>query len=768
MKFRTLATALLGLLAVLAASLPAQAYAYQRLADGTPRHWDLDETGTQLSVLQDGVVLITLDPDGSADITDGSDLRAINAAMKEISQADGSRFRYELSAFSTTHSVAVDNANRVFWLEDTTVVDGQDIAGALGVCFNFAFTSGPEIGETVEIDVVFNGNQFTWTTDPLNNPTLIDIKSVGIHELGHGTGLDHSALGAATMYPRTGAGTFAVATLSDDDRAGLRDQYSSSTRFGTLAGQVTKSSVGVLGAHVVAVDAEDGEPVAGAFSDTNGNYEINGLGDGDYFVYAEPLDDPAGTSSLFTQQNLGGTFYDAADLNFLTSADSGNLVVQPNTTTTQDIAVTNGTPALNITRVGTPLGVGNSPTALRRGVTTTVIVSGPGLPNSGTPLNVSGEDFTIHGTGFTTVGGDPAVAISITFDVDAITGPRSLIVTSGGERTIASGFLEVLDPPRANSDFDGDGASDPGLFRGDTGRWYLRWGLETGNPLGGFDAQFQYGGPGDWALAGDWNGDQRTDVGIYRSSEAAFYLLTERSDNAPIDDFQIRNFGGGLNDVPIVGDWDGDGRDSIGIFRLDTGEWYLAEYDDYNGIEPAVVFGGSETFTDVPVPGDYSGDGITDIAIYRLTTGEWFVDTNFDGLADFHWVYGGHPLDRPLVGDFNGDGSDDPALFRSDDPNFPGSSRWFMGIERTDTAITGDYKILDFGDADDYFLQGDFNGDGLADPAVWDVGTGEFKWVTSRELETLTGGLTNNAILGTDSVIYGGDASDQPTTLPTF
>ena len=38
--------------------------------------------------------------------------------------------------------------------------------------------------------------------------------------------------------------------------------------------------------------------------------------------------------------------------------------------------------------------------------------------------------------------------------------------------------------------------------------------------------------------------------------------------------------------------------------------------------------------TDMPVPGDYDGDGMTDLAVYRPATGEWFVAAVDDRLHD--------------------------------------------------------------------------------------------------------------------------------------
>jgi len=40
----------------------------------------------------------------------------------------------------------------------------------------------------------------------------------------------------------------------------------------------------------------------------------------------------------------------------------------------------------------------------------------------------------------------------------------------------------------------------------------------------------------------------------------------------------------------VVGDWDGDGADSIGVFRSSTGTWYL-DYDNDGGSDGSVEYG---------------------------------------------------------------------------------------------------------------------------------------------------------------------------------
>ncbi len=66
---------------------------------------------------------------------------------------------------------------------------------------------------------------------------------------------------------------------------------------------------------------------------------------------------------------------------------------------------------------------------------------------------------------------------------------------------------------------------------------------------------------------------------------------------------------------PTTGDYDGDGRTDVAVFRPSTGAWFVQGGASVN-------FG---TNGDIPVPGDYNGDGRTDVAVFRPSTGAWFV-----------------------------------------------------------------------------------------------------------------------------------------------
>ena len=115
---------------------------------------------------------------------------------------------------------------------------------------------------------------------------------------------------------------------------------------------------------------------------------------------------------------------------------------------------------------------------------------------------------------------------------------------------------------------------------------------------------------------GDFDGNGRADLAVFRPSTSRWFI------SDPTTGVSASPIWGGAGDIPVAGDFDGDGKNDVAVFRPSTGNWFIILSSTGGGV--SATFGG---FGDIPVPGDYNGDGITDIAVFRPTTGQWFLPT---------------------------------------------------------------------------------------------------------------------------------------------
>lgn len=158
---------------------------------------------------------------------------------------------------------------------------------------------------------------------------------------------------------------------------------------------------------------------------------------------------------------------------------------------------------------------------------------------------------------------------------------------------------------------------------------------------------------------------------------------------------------GSFGDVPAPGDFDGDGRTDVAVFRDPTGDWWIKRSSD--GGTYSIHFGLSG---DKPIPADYDGDGVSDIAVWRPSDGTWYIwFMGTQQFAAFHW---GQLDDKPAPEDYDGDGKTDFAVYR------PSTGVWYI-LNSSNNA----FSATRFGLATDKIVPGDYDGDGKADIAVY-------------------------------------------------
>ena len=179
------------------------------------------------------------------------------------------------------------------------------------------------------------------------------------------------------------------------------------------------------------------------------------------------------------------------------------------------------------------------------------------------------------------------------------------------------------------------------------------------------ETTFYFGNPGDVAFAGDWDCDGVDTPGLYRRSDGFVYLRNSNTQG----NADIRFFFGDPGDLPLAGDFDADGCDTVSIYRPSESRVYVIDElgSDDTGLGAAsfsFVFGNPG---DKPFVGDFDGDGVDTLGLHRESTGLMYFRNTLDtGIADSQFIYG-DPGDVVAAGDWDGDGDDTVAVYRPGD-----------------------------------------------------------------------------------------------------
>ena len=190
------------------------------------------------------------------------------------------------------------------------------------------------------------------------------------------------------------------------------------------------------------------------------------------------------------------------------------------------------------------------------------------------------------------------------------------------------------------------------------GRWHIR-------QPDAFDFTFWFGNPADVPLFGDWDGDGVETPGMYRPGTGFVYLTNTLPADGAVGFGEVEFYFGLAGDQVFSGDWDGDGTDTLGIAR--NGKIYLRNTNDTGVADIEFWFGNK---ADRAFGGDPDGNGFDGIFLYRPASGFTYF-TNDPPAGDVAPTDGslffGVPSDRFAIGDWNGDGVDSVGVFRPSD-----------------------------------------------------------------------------------------------------
>jgi hypothetical protein len=322
---------------------------------------------------------------------------------------------------------------------------------------------------------------------------------------------------------------------------------------------------------------------------------------------------------------------DAAGSLFISYFDIGNgalkfaadYVPPPTSTPTATPTVT---PTATLTDTPTPTSIASStmpPSATATSTATLTSTPSPSLSPS--PTATATSTSTRRPTGADSIGIYRLSENTFYLRNTNTTGPADLVIAFGSG---ANAYPVV-------GDWDGDQIDTIGVYDRALGTFSLR----NSNSAGPAGITLTLGNPGDQPIAGRWSASQAPDgVGVYRPSNGVLYLkIALTTGNA--DYFAIL---GNPSDIGVAGDWDGDGLDSPGVFRPSQARFFLSNNAAPGGIvysDQDLILGNPNM--DVPLTGDWDADRKSGVGVFRMTNGIVYLKNRLSsGYADSAFVYG--------------------------------------------------------------------------------------------------------------------------------
>lgn len=220
---------------------------------------------------------------------------------------------------------------------------------------------------------------------------------------------------------------------------------------------------------------------------------------------------------------------------------------------------------------------------------------------------------------------------------------------------VSGGLVGQAFPVGGN--FERDELHGVGLFDRGSKTFHLRHAHQTGvadlSVL--FDPRPATGGADMFPIVGDWDGDGVETIGLFHQPSGTFYL---RNSNTPgVADLTLTITGAiGSPWLPVAGDWNSNGQDSVGAFNATTKQFLLRDANTSGAATYNFTFQSLPAGAYYPIAGDWDSNGSTTVAAYNQTTSTFHLKNSLiTGPQDSSFAFGTASGYLPVAGNWDGD-----------------------------------------------------------------------------------------------------------------